>query len=96
MPPHTTKRRTITKLKTKNNQNCQRIELYGRPTTKELKKKLSSRAEGGVEMGNWGGKDSRQGSSWQAGWSHIWVQINREEQLGSKTDRATQGFSEGK
>ena len=29
--PHTTKRRT-TNLKTKNNQNCQKIELYGSPT----------------------------------------------------------------
>ena len=38
MPPHTTKRRTTTHLKTKNNQNCQKIELYGSPTTKELKK----------------------------------------------------------
>ena len=37
MPPHTTKRRT-TNLKTKNNQNCQKIKLYGSPTTKELKK----------------------------------------------------------
>ena len=38
MPPHTTKRRTTTNLKTKNNQNGQKIELYGSLTTKELKK----------------------------------------------------------
>ena len=52
MTPHTTKRRTITNLKTKNNQNFQKIELYGSPTTKELKKKHSSRSVGGVEMGS--------------------------------------------
>ena len=41
--PCTSKRRTTTNLKTKNNQNCQEIELYGSPTTKELKKKHSPR-----------------------------------------------------
>ena len=41
MPPHTTKRRTTTNLKTKNNQNCQKIELYRSLTIKELKKKHS-------------------------------------------------------
>ena len=51
VPPCTTKRRT--NLKTKSNQNCQKIELYGSPTTKELKKKHSSRWVGGGEMGNW-------------------------------------------
>ena len=45
------KRRT-TNLKTKNNQNCQKIELYGSLTTKELKNKHSSRLVGGVEMGS--------------------------------------------
>ena len=39
-----------TNLKTKNNQNCQKIKLYGSPTTKELKKKHSSRLVVGVEM----------------------------------------------
>ena len=43
VPPHTTKRRTTTDLKTKNNQNCQKIKLYGSPTIKELKEKHSSR-----------------------------------------------------
>ena len=33
-----------------NNQYCQKIELYGSLTTKELKKKLSSRLVGGVGM----------------------------------------------
>ena len=53
MLPHTTKRRTTTNLKTKSNQNCQKIELYGSLTTKELKKKHSSRLVGGAEMGSW-------------------------------------------
>ena len=33
----------------------------------------------------------RQGGSWRSGPSHIRMQINQEEQLGSETDRATQG-----
>ena len=56
MPPHTTKRRT-TNLKTKNNQNCQEIELYGSLTTKEIQKKHSSRLVGGAEMGSQGRED---------------------------------------
>ena len=50
LPPRTTKR--ATNLKTKNNQNCQKIELYGSPTTKELKKKHLSRLVGGEETGS--------------------------------------------
>ena len=42
MPLHTSKR-TTTNLKTNNNQNCQKIKLYGSLTTKELKKKHSPR-----------------------------------------------------
>ena len=53
MPPHTTKRKTTTNLKNKNNQNCQKIELYGGPTTKELKKKHSTRSVGRAEWGSW-------------------------------------------
>ena len=60
LPPHTTKRRTTTNLKTKNNQNGQKIKLYGSLTNKELKKKYSSRPAGGTEMGSWGGKDTQQ------------------------------------
>ena len=48
MLPRTIKRRTTTSLKTKNNKNCQKIKLYGNPTTKELKKKHSPRPVGGV------------------------------------------------
>ena len=103
MLAHTTKIRT-TNLKTKNNQNCQKIELCGSPTTKELKKKHSYRPVGAVETGSWGREDSQQGSvwrtrpggCWQSRQSHICVQINWEEQLGSETDHATQGSSMGK
>ena len=38
-------------LKTKNNQNWQKIEPYGSPTTKELKKKHSSRPVGMAASG---------------------------------------------
>ena len=46
VPPCTTKRIT-TNLK--NKQNCQKIKLYGNPTTKEVKKKHLFRLVGGVE-----------------------------------------------
>ena len=52
-------------LKTKNNQNCQKVELYGSPTTKELKKKHSSRLVDGVETGS--GVDRTHGKA-AAGW----------------------------
>ena len=58
VPPCTTKRRT-TNLKTKNNQKYQKIELYGSLTTNELKKKHSSRPEGGVA------EDTQQGGGWR-------------------------------
>ena len=67
--PRTTKRRITTKLKTKNNQNCQKIKLYGSLTSMELKKKHSPRLVGGAKTGSWGGEDSWQGGSWQqVGW----------------------------
>ena len=65
---------------------------------KELKKKHSSRPVGGAEthsnaaLEDWGGG----GRGWLSEWSHICVQINWEEQLGSETDRETQGSSVGK
>ena len=57
LSPRTTRRRTTTNLKTKNNQNCQKIKLYGSLTTKEFKKKHSPRLVGGVEIGTWGRED---------------------------------------
>ena len=91
--PCTTKRRATTNLKTKNNQNCQKIELYGSLTTRELKKKHSSRLVGGAEMGSRGEEDVWQDGSWWTGRFHIHVQISLEEQLGSEADHATQGSS---
>ena len=52
LPPHTTKSRTTTNLKTKNYQNCQKIKLHGSLTTKELKKKHSFRPVGRAETGS--------------------------------------------
>ena len=81
-----------TNLKTKNNQNCQKIKLYGSPTTKELKKKHSFTGgkdrdgNPGEEDMQQGGRPGGQGSGWWTGRSHIHVQINQKEQLGSKTD----------
>ena len=78
VPPGKT-RRTPTNLKTKNNQNCQKIELYGSPTTTELKKKHSSRpieqaagwrgltARQLLEDQGQGGGRRGQGSSWWTG-----------------------------
>ena len=52
VPPHTTKGQQ--QFKNKNNQNCQKIELCGSPTTKELKRKHSFRLVGGAETGSQG------------------------------------------
>ena len=82
------------------------MELYESPTTKELKKKHSSRPVEGAETGSqverihgkateqedWG----RQGGGLRTGWSYVHVQIHWEEQLGSDTDHATQDSSVGK
>ena len=65
--PRTTKRRITNNLKTKNNQNCQKMELYRNLTTKELKKKHSSRQVRGAEMGNQGGEDPWQGTGARPG-----------------------------
>ena len=54
-------------------------------------------------MGNQGRDDAWQGSSWWTrhvrqqltGWSYICMEINWEEELGSKTDHVTQGSSVG-
>ena len=50
----------ITNLKTKDNQNCHKIELYESLTTKELKVKHSSTLAGGAEAGRWRGLAARQ------------------------------------
>ena len=101
LPPHTTKRRT-TNLTTRNNHSCQKIELYGNLTAKALQKKHSSRPVVRAEMGIQGGEDSGKVAAGGPGWvrrrwqSHIYMQINQEEQLGRKTDHTTQGSRAGK
>ena len=57
MLPHRTKRMT-TNLKTKSNQNCQKIKLHRSPTIKELKKH-SSKLVGAAEKGS--GAERRHG-----------------------------------
>ena len=66
LPPPTAKRRATTNLKTKSNQNSQKIELYGSPTTKELKTKHSSRLVGGAETGSQGREDTEKPQTGQA------------------------------
>ena len=61
----------------KNDQNCQKIELYGSLTTKELKKKHSSILIGGAKMESWGREVTWQGGSWKMGW----VRQRLEDQL---------------
>ena len=92
LPPSTTKRTTIN-LKTKNNQNFQKIKLYGNPTTMQLKKKYSFRLLGGAEMGSWGGREflarwlEDLGARWQLADLVVpYLHADKlEEQLGSET-----------
>ena len=84
--PQTTKRRTTTNLKTKNNQNCQKIKLCVSPTIKELKKHSSRLIEG---------QRGRMARGWTRQ-AHICVQISREEQLRSETDHLTGNEGAGK
>ena len=65
LPPCATKRRITTNLKTKNNQNCQKTELYGSSRTRELKKKHSCKPVGGAEMGRCSGETAQQGGNWR-------------------------------
>ena len=67
MPPRTAIKRITTKSQTNNSQNCQKIELYGSPTTKDLKKPYSSRWAGGAEMQRQGGEARRLGVAWRGG-----------------------------
>ena len=56
-PPHTTTQKLKLNYKTTIAQNCQKIKLYGSPTTKELKKSHSFRRVGGKVT-------QRHGSCW--------------------------------
>ena len=68
VPPRATER-TTTNLKTKTNQNHQKIKLYRSLTTEELQKKHSSRLVGGAEMSSQDGEDSWQGGGWRTRWA---------------------------
>ena len=87
LPARTTVRRTTTNLKTKNKHNWQKIELYRSPTTKELKKKQSSRllegqrwAPGAVRTHSKAVVGGLECGRWQLvdQWSHICMGINWE------------------
>ena len=60
------------KFKNKKQPELQKIKLYGNPTTKELKKKHSSRPVGGAETGSWvkrtHGNAADEGLRWERWW----------------------------
>ena len=68
MPTCTTTKRITTNLKTKITQDCQKIELYGSPTAKDLKKPQHPGRQ------RWGARADRM---WRGGtdrWSEIGIQ----------------------
>ena len=97
------KRRTTTNLKTKNNQNCQKTELYGSPTTKEIKKKHSPRPVGGAEPGSWAERTHSKAAAGRpsevadcgAGWAKLQLAA-RQQLVDQATDLTSQGSSTGK
>ena len=73
----------------KRNQNCQKIELYGSPITKELKKKHSFRMVGGVETGS----QSRDGQPvWRGRAARWWQEDWVGETVAGRLDVPTFGF----
>ena len=58
----------------KNNQNCQKIELYGSPTTKELKKH-SSRQVGRAETGSGAERMRGEVAAGGPGWARWWLVV---------------------
>ena len=62
-----------TNLKAKNNQNRQKIKLYGSLVTKELKKKYSSRLIGGAEMGSRVERTHTKAVAGGPGWASRWL-----------------------
>ena len=102
VPPCTTKRRTTTNLKTKKQLELTENQTVWKSDNKGFKETFNQTGRRGGQ-GQLGREDLQQGGSWwtpKGGWqrgrSHIRVQINREEQLGSETDRTTQGSCQGK
>ena len=68
-------------LKTKNNQNCQKIELYGSPTTKEIKQKRSYRPVGGVETGSLKERTHSKAAAGRLGQARRWLMDRARWQL---------------
>ena len=93
MPPHTTKRRPTTNLKTKIYQNCREIKLYGSPTTKEFNN--SSRPVGGAETGSRAERTHSKVETVGSGWARLQL-VDRAVPHSHETDRATQGANAGK
>ena len=91
MPPRITKRRTTTNLTTENNQNFQKTKLYGSPTTKELKKKHSSRPIGGAETGSWAERTLSKAVAGLPGrerwWLADWRSFLHADKLGGATEK---------
>ena len=105
LPPCTTKQRTATHLKTKNNQNWQKIELVWKSNNQGVKEEpfIQTGRRGGDGQPGWRGHEARLqledqgrwGGGWSSRWSHICVWINREEQLGIEADHTTEGSRVG-
>ena len=91
--PPTTKRRT-TNLNTKPDQNCQKIKLYGSPTTKELKKKHSPRLAGGAETGSQVERTHRKAAAGGAGFPHPCVD-KPGRTTGERVRLCNPGFQQG-
>ena len=104
MPPHTTKSKDNNQYKNNKHPELPENRTGWKSDNQGVKEETPRRVEG-AESGSWGGEDVWQGSSrrtrvgkppgLQSRWSHILVQMSREE-LGSGTDRTTQGSSVGK
>ena len=74
VPPRNQKDNNKFKNK-KINQNCQKIELYGSLTTKELEKKHLSRLVGEAEMGSWVEKTCSNAAAGELGWARWWLGV---------------------
>ena len=97
-------------LKTKNNQNGQKIELYGCLTTKEIKKKHASRPVGGAETGSWAERTRSKAAAGRlsevadcgAGWAKLQLAVKQQledpviDPTTQSSSAATQSSSVGK
>ena len=82
LPPHTTKRRTTTNLKTENNPKCQKIEWKSNNQGVKAETFIQTSRRGGD--GQPDGEDAWQSGGWRTAQPHICMWINQEEQLWSE------------